>query len=74
MTQPSLREVVARHRKTIMATQGVVGVGGGVSPRDPARRCVLVYVERGGAPVGLPAELDGYPVEVVVAKGGFRPR
>lgn len=73
MTHLTLQEVLAKHRKAIMATPRVVGVGAGVSRRDPAEHCVLVYVDGGERPAGLPEKLEGYPVEVTFVKGGFRP-
>ena len=68
----TLREVVTQHQDSIMKTPGVIGVGVGLSPTEPGRRCVLVYATTGEWPPDLPKELDGYPVEIVKKSRGFR--
>jgi hypothetical protein len=73
MNQLSPKQVLERHRKRLMKLTGVVGVGFGLSPTNPGKRCLLVYVSVADRPPGIPAQLDGYDVEVVRAPGGFRP-
>ena len=62
MGRPSLRDVIEKHRKSLMAIEGVVGVGAGTTPDEPKETCVLVYVT--GDTSELPRELEGYRVEV----------
>lgn len=62
MGRPNLRDVIEKHRRSLMAIEGVVGVGAGTTRDDPEEICVLVYVTE--ALAGLPEELEGYRVQV----------
>ena len=59
---PSLKEVVERHRAQVMSLQGVVGIAAGLSKTDPQKRCIQVYVTTNEWPPGVPRQLDGYDV------------
>lgn len=66
---PSLQDVISRHKAQVMGIHGVVGVAAGLSKVDPANRCVQVYVTIDDWPEGLPHTLDGYQVELVKTSG-----
>jgi hypothetical protein len=71
MPASSLREVIERHRESLLAFAGVAGVAAG---RDAAGGpCVVVFGAREQPPPGLPASLEGYPVEYR-RTGQFRAR
>jgi hypothetical protein len=69
MQSSSLKEVVERHRKRIIQLRDVSGVGVGVSPKDPSKPCILVYVTTNDWPEGLEREIDGYDVELAETTG-----
>lgn len=69
MKKASLQDVVERHRADVLEIDGVAGIAVGVSPVDPAKRCILVYTTTNGWPAGLPHQLDGYDVELVKTSG-----
>jgi hypothetical protein len=56
-----------------MAIAGVVGVAVGRSSSDPKKLCVLVYTTAAERPSGLPAEIEGFEIEVRKTSG-FRAR
>jgi hypothetical protein len=63
---PGLARAIAaqeRHNPTLLAVEGVVGTGAGIDERG--RVAVKVFVERAGLR-GVPASLDGVPVDVEV--------
>ena len=57
----------ARHEQALMAIQGVVGVGVGMSDSNAGEAVVEVYVEHGGQRLraSIPAHVDNVPVKVV---------
>jgi hypothetical protein len=69
MEQPTLMQVLERHRRHLMQLEGVVGIAVGASGDDPTRHCIVVYARRNEPPADLPSELDGYPVEVHTVAG-----
>ena len=64
MDEPTLKQVLERHRGRLLQLEGVVGIAVGVSGDDPARHCIVVYAQLNEPPAELPTELDGYPVEL----------
>ncbi len=64
MAEPTLMQVLERHRGRLLQIEGVVGLAVGLSDNDPARHCIVVYARRNEPPADLPTELDGYPVEL----------
>jgi hypothetical protein len=72
MSRASLKEVVQKHRGDIMKLPGVIGVGVGLSPTDRNKRCILVYTTTSERPPDLLKQIDGYDVEIVKKKKGFR--
>ena len=72
MTAKDAKAVLDEHRSRLMRIPGVVGVSFGISPSDPAKRCILVHVTTEDRPPDLPRVLDGFEVEVVRVPGGFR--
>lgn len=66
---PSLKDVIDRHRAQVMGLPGVVGFAAGLSKANPATRCVQVYVNTEAWPEGLPHTLDGYQVELIKTSG-----
>jgi hypothetical protein len=62
--EPTLKQILERHRGRLLQIQGVIGIAVGVSGDDPNRRCIVVYGDRDEPPSGLPTELEGYPVEL----------
>jgi hypothetical protein len=62
---PSLKDVIERHREKVMSSKGVVGIAAGLSKADPQKRCIQVYVITNDWPAGVPRQLDGYDVELV---------
>ncbi|HEY5915332.1 MAG TPA: hypothetical protein VJA21_32520 [Verrucomicrobiae bacterium] len=69
MNEPNLREVIERHRATVMQSNGVVGIAVGLSKTEPGKRCIQVYVTTEGWPDGVPHQFDGCDVEVVKTSG-----
>jgi len=69
MNEPSLKDVVERHRTIVMQAKGVVGIAVGISKADPRKRSIQVYVSTNHWPDGLPHQLDGYDVELVITSG-----
>jgi len=69
MTAPSIQDVLAAHRASLMAIPEVVGAAIGQYGDTP---CIRVFVVRTSEHVAstIPATLDGYPVHVE-ASGGF---
>lgn len=67
----SIEDVLAAHTDSLMAVEGVTGVGQGLCEE---RACIRVYVLARTPEVEqrLPAEIDGYPVELVET-GQIRP-
>ncbi len=61
MPEPGLRQVIERHRAALLAIPGVIGVAGGRSA--DGEPCIVVYGTPENPPAGLPAALEGYPVE-----------
>jgi hypothetical protein len=70
--EKTLRDVIAQHQERIMKIPSVIGVGAGISPREPGRRCILVYTTDSERPPELPEELEGYPVETMRKSKGFK--
>ncbi len=70
-TSKTLKQIVEEHRDAIMKIRGVIGVGVGLSPSEPDRRCILVYTTTSDRPSGLPDAIEGHPVEIVIRKKGF---
>jgi hypothetical protein len=68
-----IRDILDRHRRRLMELDGVVGVAVGRSSKDPKKLCVLVYTTAAERPSGLPAEIEGYEIEVRKTSG-FRAR
>lgn len=66
---PSLKEVIDRHKGDVMRLQGVVGIAAGRSQADSSKRCIHVYVTTTDWPEGLPHQLDGYDLELVKTTG-----
>jgi hypothetical protein len=72
---PGVEQVRQRHERSLMATEGVTGVGIGRTPTgDDA---ILVYLRHAATRKALPSTLEGYPVIVEVtgdidAYGGKR--
>ena len=64
MAEPTLMQVLERHRGRLLQLEGVVGLAVGLSGNDPAKHCIVVYARRNEPPADLPTELDGYPVEL----------
>ena len=64
MAEPTLMQVLERHRGRLLQIEGVVGLAVGLSGNDPAKHCIVVYARRNEPPADLPTELDGYPVEL----------
>src|SRR5262245_629995 len=56
-----------RHEDAIMALEGVVGIGVGVSDTQPDQAVIVVFLAKDTPPVrkAIPATLDGVPVKVV---------
>ncbi len=71
MNNTSLKEVLEKHRDSIMQISGVIGVGIGLSQTDPAKRCIVVYTTTGQWPPALPRQIEGHDVEIVKKKKGF---
>lgn len=65
--------MLERHRRRLMEIDGVVGVAIGRSSSDPEKLCVLVYSTAAERPSGLPAEIEGWQIEVRKTSG-FRAR
>lgn len=66
-SEAAAKHAKARHEQALMAIQGVVGVGVGVSDSNAGEAVVEVYVEH-GAPrlrASIPAHVDSVPVKVV---------
>lgn len=67
-----LRDVIKEHKEELMAIPGVHSIGAGLTPlqtpRESRRKCVLVYTSAHKWPLGLPKELDGYPVAIRPSK------
>lgn len=61
--------VIQRHRDSLVAIDGVVGVGHGQT--GIGRSAVMLYALKASVADRAPKELEGYPVEVVVVPGGF---
>jgi hypothetical protein len=68
----SLEDVVRSHRNRIMQIAGVIGIAGGLSQSGSGQKCVLVYSTSADWPDALPHEIDGFSVELVVRRRGFR--
>jgi hypothetical protein len=68
-SQTPLSEALARHRVRLLAIKGVYGVSEGQDPNG--QEIVRVDVESTDAASGLPPDVDGFPVRVVVVPGGF---
>ena len=64
MAEPTLMQVLERHRGRLLQIEGVVGIAVGLSGDDPAKHCIVVYARRNEPPADLPTELDGYRVEL----------
>jgi hypothetical protein len=71
MSKASLREVLEKHRDSIMQIPGVIGVGIGLSQTDRTKRCIVVYTTTDQRPPALPREIEGYELEIVRKKKGF---
>lgn len=72
MTEKDAKATLEAHRSVVMKLPGVVAISFGISPTDPDKRCILVHVTTKGWPPGLPRALDGFDVEVVRVRRGFR--
>lgn len=62
----TIGEVLARHTDSLMAIPGVVGVGEGRLDDRPAVQ-VLISQDSPAIRRNLPAQLGGFPVQVVVS-------
>jgi hypothetical protein len=64
---------VAEHKyaQTIMQDSAVLGLAVSKSETDRRRASIWIFVENGKHPWGLPATLDGFPVQIV-SSGRFR--
>ena len=60
-------EAIERHRPKLLRMDGVIGVAHGQA--STGGDAVVVHVLDDS--VQMPKEIDGFPVEVVVIKGGF---
>ena len=72
MPTKSIEQVLKEHTDTLMAIEGVVGVGQGLcNDKD----CIKVFVVEKTAELEqkIPDELDGFPVEIVES-GEFKAR
>ena len=69
MEEPNLKDVIERHRTMVMQAKGVVGVAVGISKADPHKRSIQVYVTINEWPDGVPHQLEGYDVELVITSG-----
>jgi len=72
MSETSLKEILDKHRETIMKIPGVIGVGVGLSPGDPGKKCILVYITRDERPEELPEQIEGVDVEMIKKTKDFR--
>ena len=54
-----------RHERAFMSRQGVMGVGVGGAPGNPAEAAVVVYVDQTGPDPGLPESVDNVKVRLV---------
>jgi hypothetical protein len=70
MGEPTLKQVLERHRGRLLQIDAVVGIAIATSQEDPSRPCIVVYADVDEWPQDLPRELDGYPVELHKV-GGF---
>ena len=64
MDEPTLKQVLERHRGRLLQIEGVIGIAVGMSGDDPNKLCIVVYANRDEPPADLPRELDGHPVEM----------
>ncbi len=71
MNKAGLKEVLDKHRDSIMQIPGVIGVGVGLSQTDPAKRVIVVYTTTSQWPPSLPRQIEGHDVEIVKKKKGF---
>jgi hypothetical protein len=62
VTLEQANEVKARHEQAWLKRAGVTGVDVGQAGENAVIR---VYVQNPGKPHGLPAQVDGVPVEVI---------
>ena len=72
MPEKTIEEVLKEHTDTLMAIEGVVGVGQGLcNDKD----CIKVFVVKKTSELEqkIPDELDGIPVEIVES-GEFKAR
>lgn len=69
MNSPSIREVIARHRKQLMTLPGVVGISATSHPSRAGEMGIVVYVKSGERPAGIPDSLEGYEVSTEVSSG-----
>ncbi len=72
MTETSLKEILDKHRETIMKVPGVIGVGVGLSPSKPGKKCILVYMTGDERPEELPERIEGVDVEMIKKTKDFR--
>jgi len=69
MSTPSIRDVIERHRKTILAVPGVQGVAAGRHPTKPGMMCITVYIMTQTRPAGIPENLEGFDVATETTSG-----
>lgn len=68
MSSTSIREVIHRHQSELLKIAGVQGVGA-VRSRDATGVCIGVYVTTKKRPEDIPAEIEGYRVEIIHTQG-----
>lgn len=72
MSETSLKEILDKHRESIMKIPGVIGVGVGLSPSKLGKKCILVYITSDERPAELPVQIEGVDVEMIKRTKDFR--
>lgn len=62
-------DALQRHRSSLLAIPGVIGVGNSLTPSGAD--AIDVFISDPGAASALPADIEGYPVQVHEVPGGF---
>ncbi len=62
------RRVKEAHEPDLLSRPGVIGLGVGATEADPTMAAIVIYLETGknAQPHGLPSEIDGVPVRVIL--------
>ena len=68
MSSTPIREVIQRHQSELLRIAGVQGIGA-VQSRDATGVYIGVYVTTKKRPEGIPAEIEGYRVEIIHTQG-----